>query len=364
MQNTSINAHIESISDQLCKAANGDFGFIVESHCDEEVIQKLTILLNFILSVADRSLKELSDEIDERKKLESKNSDLNNQLILAARRAGMADIATNILHNAGNVLNSVITSSTMIQRLIDQSKISRLTDVAQMLESNLNDIVNFFKNTTQGQRLPNYLIKMAQSWDLDKVQLKNEIYTLNKGINHLKEIISKQNNLSRNLGFIEELAATDLIKDALLLNKALYDPDEITITQDFRFLDKVKIDRVKILQVIVNLIKNSIESVTACHNSFKKIDLILDYAENNEFIFQIIDNGCGIAAENLSKLFSQGFTTKKDGHGFGLHASALAIKEMGGTFSATSDGIDQGAVFSIMLPCSPPEIQKKDEYIA
>ena len=156
------------------------------------------------------------------------------------------------------------------------------------------------------------------------------------------------------------MAATDLIKDALLLNKTLYDPAEITIVQDFKFVDKVKIDRVKILQVIVNLIKNSIESVTACSHAHKKIDLILDYAENNAFMFQVIDNGCGIAPENLNKLFSQGFTTKKDGHGFGLHASALAIKEMGGTFSATSDGIDQGAVFSIILPRYPLEVQKKD----
>jgi signal transduction histidine kinase len=66
----------------------------------------------------------------------------------------------------------------------------------------------------------------------------------------------------------------------------------------------------------------------------------------------VSDNGVGIASENLTRIFNHGFTTRKDGHGFGLHSGALAAREMGGALWAQSDGPGKGATFTLELPLS------------
>ena len=70
-------------------------------------------------------------------------------------------------------------------------------------------------------------------------------------------------------------------------------------------------------------------------------------------IISVADNGIGIPAENLTRIFAHGFTTRKHGHGFGLHSSALAASEMGGALRVQSDGHGCGATFTIELPLSP-----------
>ena len=69
----------------------------------------------------------------------------------------------------------------------------------------------------------------------------------------------------------------------------------------------------------------------------------------------VIDTGIGISPENLTRIFAHGFTTRKDGHGFGLHSGALAAKELGGKLSVESAGLGQGASFVLDLPFAPPK---------
>jgi signal transduction histidine kinase len=70
----------------------------------------------------------------------------------------------------------------------------------------------------------------------------------------------------------------------------------------------------------------------------------------------VTDNGIGIPAENFKRLFEHGFTTKQEGHGFGLHSCALAVRELGGDIQTRSDGIGTGATFSLRLPLCPPAL--------
>jgi len=77
--------------------------------------------------------------------------------------------------------------------------------------------------------------------------------------------------------------------------------------------------------------------------------------ENGSVKFSVIDNGVGIASENLTRIFSYGFTTRQNGHGFALHSAALAARQMGGSLTCHSAGPEQGATFTLELPLSPPE---------
>jgi C4-dicarboxylate-specific signal transduction histidine kinase len=305
--------------------------------------------------------KQLKTEIDERKKAELKSVSLNDQLIVAARRAGMADIATSVLHNIGNVLTSANTSISMIIKKITLAKISNITGLAQLLQEHQQDIETFLTANPKGQRFPNYLITLSKQWLEDKTYLLNELESLAGNIGHIKEIIAKQNSLNLSLGFLQKVVASELIEDALKLNQLSYERAQITIIREFAPIREINIDRVKLLQIIVNLIKNSIESLIESSTENKKI--IIRIKEQDDFYFRIEveDNGMGVAPEHLNQIFHQGFTTKKNGHGFGLHASVLAAQEMQGNLTLKSDGVDKGATFTITLPYQQAQQQLKSK---
>lgn len=306
----------------------------------------------------EASNNELQEEIEERKKLEEKNSKLNNELVIAARHAGMADIAASVLHNIGNALNSVSTSTTLVSQKIAASKVSNLMEISKLLEQHESDMNAFITNDPQGQRIPSYLLKLSEIWRNDKEYLSEEINTIQKGIIHIKEIINKQNSLSKVLGANDSIIITNLIEDALTLNKTIYSNIDINIKRDFKPIKEVVTDRVKLLQIFVNLIKNSIESIIEQDPEHKEIILSVQQQDDTYFSIQLGDNGVGIKEEHLEKIFSFGFTTKKEGHGFGLHSSAISIQDMGGKLSVASDGIGKGATFSIALPYQP--LKKED----
>lgn len=366
-----LRGQIEEISDQLCLAVKGDFSFTIHTQTTEQSVQKLSLLLNFVIDTARRALLEINQnyqevhesknslealylqlikETEERKSLEIKNQTLNNDLIVAARRAGMTDISTSILHNVGNVLNSVNTSATIISDKIKNSKISNLADVAHLIKDHEGDISNFISSTPQGQRLPGYIIKLAEAWNGDKELMVTEMASVEGGIRHIKEIISKQNLLGSALGRTEVLQITDLIEDALMLNKPLYQKSDINIIREFNNTKEVEVDRVKLLQIVTNLVKNGIESITEQNPETKKLILRTQEKDGNYFVIQIVDNGVGISKDNMNKIFSLGFTTKKNGHGFGLHSGAISAQEMGAQFFVESEGPGKGATFSLVLP--------------
>ncbi|MDP1880504.1 MAG: response regulator, partial [Parachlamydiaceae bacterium] len=306
----------------------------------------------------ESSNKELQEEIELRQKLEEKNSKLNTELVIAARHAGMADIAASVLHNIGNALNSVSTSTTLVGQKVSSSKVSNLFEISRLLEERESDVNAFIANDPQGQRIPKYITKLSEMWKNDKEYLSGEINTVQKGITHIKEIINKQNSLSKALGATDSIIVSILIDDALILSKTIYSNINISIKRDFNPIKEVINDRVKLLQILVNLIKNGIESILEKNPEHKEITLSIREKDNAHFNIQLSDNGVGIEKENLEKIFSFGFTTKKDGHGFGLHSSAISIQDMGGNLSVTSNGLGKGATFTITLPYQP--LKKED----
>ncbi len=295
---------------------------------------------------------QLVEEIAERKRAEKKAASLNNQLVVAARRAGMTDIATSVLHNIGNVLNSINTSVAMIEERLLSSEVSNLSKLKTLLTPFL-DNPQALAHDERCPKMLKYMSIMADAWGSDDKYIKQELKDLEKNIAHIKTIICMQQSLSATIGVTEETNIQDLLEDALALNKTAYERADIEIKRDFSNLNKVIIDRVKLLQVLVNLIKNSIDSLLASGAQNKKVFLSFQALDSNYFLIKVGDNGLGIAPENTTKIFSYGFTTKKTGHGFGLHTSALAAKEMGGELNVESDGLGLGATFTLKLPYAP-----------
>ena len=116
----------------------------------------------------------------------------------------------------------------------------------------------------------------------------------------------------------------------------------------------MNLEKHKILQILVNLLRNAKHACQESDRADKRLTVRVINGDGRVRI-SVIDNGIGIPPENLIRIFSHGFTTKKDGHGFGLHSGALAAKEMDGSLTVHSDGPGQGSTFTLELPCPTPE---------
>jgi signal transduction histidine kinase len=277
---------------------------------------------------------------------------MNAQIATVSRKAGMAEVANSVLHNVGNVLNSVNVSVSLVAERLRDTPMADLPNAVGLLRANAGNLGAYLTEDPLGQQVPGFLEMLAQHWAAEHRDLVGEVDLLQNSIQHIKEIVTRQQSLSGVSGVLEEVHLPKLIEDALAINADALQRSGVAVYREFENVPWVTCDRVKLTQILVNLIANAEESLAEVPGTERRITLRTQANADGSIEIHVIDNGRGIAPEAQERLFTYGFTTKKDGHGFGLHASALAAQEMGGTLRARSDGVDRGASFIVTL--APP----------
>ncbi len=292
-------------------------------------------------------------DITEHKLAAEQLDKLNRQLIDTSRHAGMADVATGVLHNVGNVLNSVSVSANLLGEKLRTSNVGDLRRATTMLLEQNGRMAEFLTNDPKGKLLPEFLGAVADELVADHAQLMAEVSSVGQHIEHIKEIVAMQQNYAKVSGVFEDLSAASLVEDALRMNAAAFERHQINLIHDFdRNTPLVCVDRHKILQILINLLRNAKHAMEDSKDDEKTMIIRVGVKNPDRVVISIKDNGLGIPAENLKKVFNHGFTTKKDGHGFGLHSGANAAREMGGSLSAYSEGPGMGAEFTLELPAA------------
>ena len=293
-------------------------------------------------------------DVTSRKQAEEKLQQLHTQLVDASRQAGMADVATNVLHNVGNVLNSVNVSGLLIADKMKSSRLPNVSKLADLINSQKSDLPNFFAKDSRAAQLPDYLTNLSKHLEQEHGGILEEIALLVEKIDHIKDIVGMQQSYARSGGVLESLKASELVEDALRLNGAAMTRHKVAIVKEFADVPPVTTDKHKVLQILVNLLRNA---KYACDDSGKDDKQInLRITNGDDFVrITVMDNGIGIPTENLTRIFNHGFTTRRDGHGFGLHSGALAAREIGGRLVATSEGMGKGATFTLELPVKHEE---------
>jgi PAS domain S-box-containing protein len=289
-------------------------------------------------------------DITERKAAEIRLSELHRHLIEASRRAGMAEVATGVLHNVGNTLNSVNVSASLVMERLRVSRLPMMERAVDMLKEHAGNLPAFLAEDAKGRQLPDYFASVTQHLAQEHASLLAEMQTLTQNVEHIKAVVSMQQENARFTGLLERVPVTELIDDALRLHSNSFERLGIRIHREYTELSPVLVDRHKLLQILVNLLSNARHALLESGREDKQLTLCVRPDGEGQVCIEVRDNGVGIAPEHLSRLFVHGFTTKKDGHGFGLHASALAAEELDGRLRCTSAGPGQGATFIIELP--------------
>jgi len=266
----------------------------------------------------------------------------------------MAEVATGVLHNVGNVLNSLNVSSTVIAAGLRQSKPDALVKVCSLLDEHAEDLGAFLAQDPKGRLVPQFLRSFARHAEEERARLLAEIDSLQRNIDHIKEIVTMQQSYATMTGMVEAIDPVTLMEDALRMNSSALARHQISVVREFEPVAPVLAERGKVLQILVNLIRNAKHALGEGRAAGKVLTLRLEPGPRDTVRFIVRDNGVGIPAENLPRIFAHGFTTRADGHGFGLHSSARAAKQLQGSLAVHSDGPGRGATFTLELLATLP----------
>jgi len=299
-------------------------------------------------------------DITERIKTDQELAEANKQIVDTAHKAGMADIATGILHNLGNVMNSVNSSTEKITQIVRASKVTSLVNANQLLKEHIDHIGEFLSSDDRGRKLPGFYLKLGDILLDENERTAKSIRRIEEKMTTMKGIIETQQEYAKAEFHTEKEELPNIIGDVLRIQKDLIETYGVRVTGDYQKPLRCKVHKYKLVQVLLNLVKNAVESMKGndLHNKVKELVIETGRVDDGSDFIKVKDNGSGIPPENLVKIFNHGFTTKEKGHGFGLHASANSMTEMGGSLIAESDGENKGAAFMVKLPVDE---EKMDE---
>jgi signal transduction histidine kinase len=292
----------------------------------------------------------LSTEIETRIHAEAAQKELHAKLLVVTRQAGMAEIATGVLHNVGNALTSVNVAASLSMDLVKRSRVADLTRAISLISEHVDDLASFFTEHPRGQFMLKYLSELAIKLRSEQSTLLDYLEDLGAKVDHTKQIVKSQQTYAKVTDLEMEFDLKEVAKDVLKTLGGSMEENGIELVREWHDVPLVCGDKHKVMQILVNLVTNAIHALLSSNHHLKRLTVRLDCDDDHRVYVDVEDTGIGIDGAHLTKIFQYGFTTKQTGHGFGLHHSALVAREMGGELRVHSDGVGRGARFTLELP--------------
>jgi NO-binding membrane sensor protein with MHYT domain/two-component sensor histidine kinase len=295
---------------------------------------------------------DVTDEVQQ----EERRRELQSQLRDASRDAGMAEVATGVLHSVGNVLNSLGVSASLMQSQLRDSRVGNVQKIATLLNEQGAGLGRFFESDERGKQMPPYLAQLGENLTAENQRLQTEAAGIAAHVGHIRTIVAAQQTYARRGGVTEQVEVAELLDSAAAIHFA--DMTDATIKREYEPAPPMTLDRHKLIQILGNLLSNARHALKASSEGRRQLTLRIRRPDAGSIAIEVQDSGVGIRPDVLQRLFEFGFTTRKDGHGFGLHTSSILAKELAGDLVAHSDGPGQGARFVLRLPTPAIEIRK------
>ncbi|SKB00681.1 PAS domain S-box-containing protein [Prosthecobacter debontii] len=289
-------------------------------------------------------------DVTAQRESEATTQDMHKMMVQASRQAGMAEVATGVLHNVGNVLNSLNVGAKLLAERLKKSRLDKLCQATQLLKEHLPSDPDFFVNDKKGQVLPGYLADLSEYLRDEQNRLDAAVSDMIERIEHIRDMIMLQQSHSSVRTLWEPLDLATVMEEALRLETDVHiTHQQVRVERHYADLPPIYSARGLLLQILVNLLGNACQAMGDKPVNQRILTLRILPQEDRVKI-SVEDTGCGIHPRHLTNIFTQGFTTKRDGHGFGLHHACLLAQDLGGTLKAESDGIGKGARFTLDIP--------------
>ncbi|PTL77527.1 histidine kinase [Vitiosangium sp. GDMCC 1.1324] len=352
-----ISRPLQAFSQATAQVAAGDFGVSLETSRQDELGQLAQSFESMVREVRQReeALRQANEGLEHRVEERTRElKDVHQQLVKTARQAGMAEIATNVLHNVGNVLNSVYTSAQLARERMSGMRIAHVGRVAHMLQVHQGELAIFLTQDEHGRHLVPFLDRLGQNLVDERGEILELLDDIGRYTEHIGDIVKVQQTHARMPRLQEPVNLADLVEDALRINEAGLSRHQVKVERQLAPLPPALTDKHKVLMILVNLFSNAKYAMDGVPPEARRLEVKLESSAGRVRI-EVRDSGVGIAPELLTRIFQYGFTTRQDGHGFGLHSSALAAQELGGSLTVHSEGLGHGATFLLELPLTSSE---------
>jgi PAS domain S-box-containing protein len=293
----------------------------------------------------------VAQDITERKRMEEEKLQLHEQLLDTSRQLGMAEVATGVLHNVGNVLNSINVSIGVIRDLLKNSMVGDVGRISQLLEKHRDDLGAYFSQNPKGKQVPGYLEKLSGQLMEEKRVALLELDRLRENAGHAQQCVAAQQDLANPSGITEEpVSLAELIDEALTVNQDVLEMFSIKVIREFQEVPQAIVDKHQVLRILVDVIRNACQAMESISLKQLIVRVKLIIGPPDSICVEVQDTGSGILLDDLTRIFGQGYSTKYGGRGLSLHRGALMAKNMGGALRVQSEGDGKGATFFLDLP--------------
>ncbi len=292
----------------------------------------------------------VAQDITERKRMEEEKLQLHEQLLDTSRQLGMAEVASDVLHNIGNVLNSINVSISVVADLIKKSMVGDVGRISQLLNKHQDDLGAFFSTSPKGKQIPAYLEKLSGQLVEEQRSAIAELERLRENAHHAQQCVASQQDLAKVKGITEPVSVIELMEEAVAANQEFLETSQIQVIREFHEIPSLIIDKRQVLEVMVDVIRNACQAMASVSTKQLVVCAKLIPGPPDSVCLEIQDSGCGIAPDDLVKIFGQGKTTEEGVRSMSLHNGALVAKNLGGALRARSQGVGHGATFSLELP--------------
>jgi signal transduction histidine kinase len=331
------------------RVAAGDFNVKLDTSRQDELGQTASAFQHMVGEVQRReeALRQANEGLEQRGR---ELKEVHQKLVLAARQAGMAEVATNVLHNVGNVLNNVYTSSQLARERVGALRLENLGRLADMLDEHQAELARYLTQDERGRHVLPFLRKLGENLTAEREDIVALLDEVGRYTEHIGDIVKLQQNHARLPKLREPVQLSELVEDALRINAAGPGRQGVKVERRLTPLPPVLADKHKVLMILLNLISNAEHALAGASVEERCLTVKVDPVASERIRIEVSDNGVGIAPELLTRIFQYGFTTRAESHGMGLHWCALAAQEMGGSLTAHSEGPGRGATFTLELP--------------
>jgi len=292
----------------------------------------------------------VAQDITERKQMEEEKRQLHEQLLDTSRQLGMAEVASDVLHNVGNVLNSINVSIGVVADLLKNSIVGDVGRISQLFHKHRDDLGNYLSSNPKGKQIPAYLEKLsAQLIEEQRVAI-GELARLKENAQHAQHCVAAQQEVAKVIGITEAVSLVALVEEALAAKRELLETSQISVVREFEEIPLLIVDKHQVNEILADVIQNACQAMASSSMKLLVVRAKLIPGPPDSVLLEVEDSGVGIVADDLIKIFGQGYHAKDGGHGGSLHSGALMAKNLGGALRAHSAGIGYGATFSLELP--------------
>lgn len=273
------------------------------------------------------------------------------QLVAASRRAGMADVATAVLHDVGNVLTNTSVSAELAATRVRTSACADLAAVVALLKEHARDLPRFLAADPRGKSALAALDRLAAALSADRDEVLGELERLLGSVERIQDIVAAQAAFDTERTVRERCDLAEVVDDVVSLHAERLSQLDVQLEKAIE-PHALVLDRAKLSQVLGHLVENAIDALATAPERHL---VLRAAAADGRLAIRVEDTGQGIPEADRAKVFNLGFTTREGKRGFGLHHAALAAQDLGGSLRCEGPAAGGGASFVLELPLAAGE---------